>query len=230
MGGVISLLLSIGEIAAELAATTGLTLETILTGEALAALEAEITSVMTIQGISGIEALAQLGFTAEQFSNMSLVASVISEGIGYATIFQTVSGASALVAAGIRLAMEGTMSTVNSNTLFHGGDTFLRHSLLSFPLDPLHWESSIIHAMGDTPIRMNPNIRNIVASGRWVVQSESAPDDMPSGNRIYFQPTSGGTHQQSCADWMLPLILGLSGIETAELRNLEDGSKKKNKQ
>lgn len=230
MGGVLSLILSIGEIAAELAATTGLTLETILTGEALAALEAEIASVMTIQGISGIEALAQLGFTAEQFANMSLVASVISEGIGYATVFQTVSGASALVAAGIRLALEGGgISTVNFNSLFHahGADSFLRHSLLSFPLDPLHWESSLIHSMGETPIRMNPNVRNLVASGRWVVQSESAPPDLPSGNRIFVQPTSGGTHQQSCADWMLPLILGLSGVETAELRNLEDGSQKK---
>lgn len=54
MGGIITLLANIGEIATELSATTGVTLEAILTGEALAALEAEISSLMTIEGISGI--------------------------------------------------------------------------------------------------------------------------------------------------------------------------------
>ena len=92
MGGIITLLANIGEIATELSATTGVTLEAILTGEALAALEAEISSLMTIEGISGIEALAQLGFTAEQFSNFSLVASLVNQGLTYGFILQTVSG------------------------------------------------------------------------------------------------------------------------------------------
>ncbi|AGA82585.1 minor structural protein VP3 [Alphapolyomavirus cardiodermae] len=183
---------------------------------------------MTIQGISGIEALTQLGFTAEQFSNMALVASMVNQGIAYGTVFQTLSGISSLVSVGIRLAM-GEVPNVNRRMLVHGADDLIRHSLLSFPLDPLHWSESIVHALGDTPIRTNPNVRNLVQSSRWVVQRQSAEVDSPSGNIIELYATPGGTHQQSTPDWMLPLILGLSGDRTAELKYLQDASKKKSR-
>uniref|UniRef100_A0AAU7E2C0 Minor capsid protein VP2 n=1 Tax=Miniopterus bat polyomavirus TaxID=3141924 RepID=A0AAU7E2C0_9POLY len=228
MGGVLTLLMSIGEIATELTATTGLTLETILTGEALAALEAEIASVMTIQGISGIEALAQLGFTAEQFSNMALVASLVNEGIAYGTVFQTVSGLSALVAAGVRLGL-GEVSNVNRRLLHFAGDNIITHTLLSFPLDQMNWGDSIIHALGGETIRSNQGLRNLILNARWVIQTESAPPDANSGNMIDFYHAPGGTHQQTTPDWMLPLILGLSGDQTPELKYLQDAYQKKSR-
>ncbi|AFP94193.1 VP2 structural protein [bat polyomavirus 4b] len=228
MGAFLTLLLNIGEIATELSATTGLTLETLLTGEALAALEAEVASLMTIDGISGIEALAQLGFTAEQFSNMSLVASVVQEGVSYGLVFQTLSGASALVGAGLKYGLE-QVSVVNRNkrTLFHGQHDILTQALLSFKLDPLNWGNSIITALAHQPIKANDGLKNLILNSRWVISSQSAPPDSASGNLINFYPPTGGTHQQSTPDWMLPLILGLSGEKTAELRYLQNVFKEK---
>lgn len=204
--------------------STGLTMEALLTGEALAALEAEVASVMTIQGISGIEALAQLGFTAEQFANMSLVASLFSEGIALGTVFQTVSGVSSLIAAGVRLGI-GQSSTVNSSVLFNGEDRMVRHVLMAFPLDPLHWRDSIIHAV-DGPLTLNPQLRGLVLGSRWVVQ---AGDTGASGSMIELHLPEG-SHQQSCPDWLLPLILGLSGDQTPELQYLSHGAQEKSRQ
>ncbi|AGA82604.1 minor structural protein VP3 [Otomops polyomavirus KY157] len=183
---------------------------------------------MTIQGISGIEALTQLGFTAEQFSNMSLVASLVQEGVAYGTVFQTVSGVSSLVSAGIKLGM-GEVSTVNrrlQNLASGGADDLVRHSLFAFPFDPLDWADSIVHAVGPQGIKTNPNVRSVVLNSRWVIQDHNNSADN-SGQLIDFYPTPGGTHQQSTPDWMLPLILGLSGERTAELKYIEDATKEK---
>ncbi|BBG62103.1 minor capsid protein VP2 [Rhinolophus sinicus polyomavirus 1] len=223
MGGILTLLLSSGELVSELVASTGLSVEALLTGEALAALEAEVTSVMTIQGISGIEALAQLGFTAEQFANMSVVASLFSEGIALGTLFQTVSGVSSLVAAGIRLGI-GQSSTVNSSALLHGEDRLLRHVLMAFSLNPLQWDQSIIHAI-DGPLTLNAQLRGLVLGSRWVVQMRE--DTSPSGTMIDLHLPQGLSHEQGCPDWLLPLILGLSGDQTPELQYLEHGAQKK---
>ncbi|AFP94185.1 VP2 structural protein [bat polyomavirus 2c] len=227
MGAFLTLILNLGEIAAELSATTGLTLETLLSGEALAALEAEVASVMTIQGITGIEALTQLGFTAEQFANMSLVASLVQEGVSYGLVFQTLSGVSALVGAGIKYGQE-QVSTVNRNrrAFFHGQHDILSQALLSFRLDPLNWGDSIITALANEPIKANDGLKNLILNSRWVIASESSSDSA-SGNLVNFYPPTGGTNQQSTPDWMLPLILGLSGDRTPELSYLQNAIKKK---
>lgn len=236
MGGFISLLVSLPEIAAELSAETAISVESILTGEALAALEAEVTSLMTMDVISGVEALAQLGFTAEQFSQFALVSSVVNEAISYGLVFQTLSGVSTLVAAGIKLALEQE-SIVNRNIGWSGQEPLLRHSMLAFTLDPLHWENSIMHEVGDLLFQqVSPqsrllglhNARDLIARGRWVVQTEKAENEGEmSGNVINIPHSPGGTYHQSAPDWMLPLILGLSGFESPELKTLEHGSKEK---
>ncbi|BBG62108.1 minor capsid protein VP2 [Rhinolophus sinicus polyomavirus 2] len=223
MGGILTLLFNTGEIISELIASTGLSLEALLTGEALAALEVEISSLMTIQGISGLEALAQLGFTAEQFANMSLVSSLFSEGVALSTIFQTVSGVSSLISAGIRLGI-GDSPTVNRSLILQGEDRLARHILMSFPLNPFRWGESLIHSV-DGPITLSPQLRGLILNGRWVVQTQ-ANDTAPSGNVIDLHLPQG-VHDQGCPDWLLPLILGLSGDLTPELQYLEYGAQKK---
>ncbi|AGA82590.1 minor structural protein VP3 [Eidolon polyomavirus 1] len=187
---------------------------------------------MTIDGITGIEALAQLGFSAEQFSQFSLVASMVQEGIGYATIFQTISGASSLISAGIRLA-EGDVSTAGAHSfrgVVAGGDTVLRHALFAFPLDKLAWGDSIIKSVGaDLWQTISPQknlmglnqLGDLVLSSKWVLQSRNS-DSALSGDIIHKYETPGGTSQKSVPDWMLSLILGLKGDITPELKYLED--------
>ncbi|ADQ54193.1 VP2 [Pan troglodytes verus polyomavirus 2c] len=237
MGGIITLLASIGEIATELSATTGITLESILTGEALAALEAEVTSLMTIEGISGIEALAQLGFTAEQFANFSLVASMVNQGLTYGFIFQTISGISSLISVGVRLARE-QVSQVNRDVSWAGSNELLRHALLSFSLDPLQWENSLLHSVGrevfeslsptSRQLQIQSNLVNLILNSRWVAQSMPAQNaGLVSGETLVIPEHVGGTFQQQTPDWLLPLILGLSGYLSPELQVIEDGTKKK---
>ncbi|ADQ54177.1 VP2 [Pan troglodytes verus polyomavirus 1a] len=235
MGGILTLLANIGEIAAELSATTGITLESILTGEALAALEAEVTSLMTIEGISGIEALAQLGFTAEQFSNFSLVASLVNQGLTYGFVFQTVSGISSLISVGVRLARE-QVSLVNRDVVFSGSNEILRNALLSFRLNPLKWEESLLHSVGQEifnslspagkQLEIQNNVVNMILNSRWVAQSFSEDKGL-SGQTLLIPEHTGGTLQQQTPDWLLPLVLGLSGYVSPELQVIEDGSKKK---
>ncbi|UYR20762.1 minor capsid protein [Myotis daubentonii polyomavirus 1] len=178
---------------------------------------------MTIQGVTGLEALAQLGFTAEQFANMSLVSSLFNEGVALATMFQTVSGVSSLIAAGIRLGI-GESPAVNRSMILHGEDRLIRHLFLSFPLNPTQWGRSLIHAV-DGPITLDPQLRSLVVNGRWVIQNQDN-DSAPSGAIIdMHMPT--GLHEQGSPDWLLPLILGLSGDRTPELQYLENGSQKK---
>nr|UQK62684.1 VP2 [Alphapolyomavirus quintihominis] len=236
MGGIITLLANIGEIATELSATTGVTLEAILTGEALAALEAEISSLMTIEGISGIEALAQLGFTAEQFSNFSLVASLVNQGLTYGFILQTVSGIGSLITVGVRLSRE-QVSLVKRDVSWVGSNEVLRHALMAFSLDPLQWENSLLHSVGQdifnslsptSRLQIQSNLVNLILNSRWVFQTTASQNQgLLSGEAILIPEHIGGTLQQQTPDWLLPLVLGLSGYISPELQAIEDGTKKK---
>lgn len=227
MGAFISLLLNVGALAAELSAETAISVESILTGEALAALEAEIASVMTIQGISGIEALTQLGFTAEQFSNFSLVSSLVNQALSYAFYFQTVSGAAALVEAGIRLGI-GDRSVVESHSdvgLSPSGH-IIRQFAKGFKIDPLKWSQSLIHNIGRTVFEsvnahdrktqsMAQNYARLIEMGRWYVETdESITAGNDSGISVAVYTAPGGAEQRVTPDWLLPLILGLSGDTT----------------
>lgn len=238
MGGFLSLLVDLSTIAVDLSAATGVALESILTGEALAALEAEVSALMTIEGISGIEALAQLGFTAEQFSNFSLISSIVNQALTYGAIFQTVSGLSALISAGIRLGLE-ERSTVDMNLrsfLSYGYSREIVTQFASgFALDPLCWSQSLLHAIGQglhrTTRRLNlpvtGNLAMLAEEGRWhLISSRIESFNADSGQQISLYSAPGGAHQRVCPDWLQPLILGLYGQDTLNQQS-RNGSKKK---
>ncbi|AQX36238.1 VP2 [LI polyomavirus] len=245
MGGFISLVLSVAEIATELSAATGFAVDAIVSGEALAAIEAEVASLMTIEGLSGAEALAQLGYTAEQFSNFSLVSSLMNQAIGYGTLFQTVTGVSSLVAAGIKLSLQDRSIIVTplspgsrnnipgmSSTLTLKGHPRLA---LEFYIDPLNYNHSMLNVLGQKlwesiaeehkTLGIYTNKGKLLELARWEVRGQNSNN--LSGNMVYFPPPNGGANQQTCPDWLLPLVLGLSGTVTSTWENLQDGPQEK---
>lgn len=105
--------------------------------------------------------------------------------------------------------------------MFHGEDRFLRHVLMAFPLNPLRWGNSIINAV-DGPITLNSQLRNLVLGSRWTLQTQETD---ASGESIDLHLPEG--NEQASPDWLLPLILGLSGDQTPELEYLTHGAQKK---
>ncbi|AHZ11644.1 VP3 [New Jersey polyomavirus-2013] len=175
---------------------------------------------MTVEGLSGIEALAQLGWTAEQFSNMAFISTTFSNAIGYGVLFQTVSGISSLISAGIRLGT--SVSSVNRHqteqeleTIF-GKIAHLIHVNLAFHLNPFNWCESI---GGTVPTEFNflsldqlSKLGVVIENGRWVIQTTPSFDPMfESGILIERYEPPGGAYQRATPDWMLPLILRLNG-------------------
>lgn len=208
--------------AIDLSATTGLAMDAILTGEALASLEAEVSALMTIEGLSGLEALAQLGWTAEQFSQMSLLATTYSQAIGYGVVFQTVTGISTLIQAGIRLGLD--VSAANRRTLASQlAKTFGQlantlHLNLSHQFNPLDWCGSLHNnypsELDKVDISILSKFANVLEYGRWVNQAEFTTDPFKeSGDIIQFYEAPGGTFQPTTPDWLLTLILRLHGSQ-----------------
>ncbi|AFU25585.1 VP2 [Alphapolyomavirus quintipanos] len=156
MGGVISIIVDIIELTAELTAATGFSVEAIINGEALAAVEAQLSSLATVEGLTGVEALASLGITTEQYSFLTSVPGMLSNAVGLGVVFQTVSGASALVTAGIATSYAKEVSVVNRNMavipwrdpdyydiLFPGVQSF------SYAIDVItDWSGSLFHSIG----------------------------------------------------------------------------------
>ncbi|WWE89197.1 minor capsid protein [Castor fiber polyomavirus 1] len=157
MGGVLTILVDIIELASELSAATGFSIDAIVTGEAIASIEAQISSIVTLEGMEGLDALVSLGVTTEQFSYLSAIPGMVSDAVGIGVIFQTVSGASSLIAAGIHFGYSKEVSIVNRNMtalipwrpedyydiLFPGVQSF------SYTLDVLaSWSSSLFHTVG----------------------------------------------------------------------------------
>ncbi|WAA14059.1 VP3 [Pumfec polyomavirus LSF128] len=194
---------------------------------------------MTVEGLDSLEALAQLGFTAEQFSNFSLVSSLMNQAVGYGVVFQTVSGISSLVSAGIRLGI-GERSIVNpaslEKPLVNIRGPFLQdrgHPNLSleFSLDPLNVDQSFLNILGHQlwksikehkKLGLYSNLAKLLENSRWDVRSLKSKEE--SGNVINLMGAPGGAHQSSSPDWMLPLILGLNGSLTYHWQYLHDGS------
>ncbi|BBG62013.1 minor capsid protein VP2 [Rhinolophus affinis polyomavirus 2] len=155
MGGVLSVLLDLAEITADLSAATGASEGLILSGEAAAAVEAEVSWLMTLETMSPLEALAATGITTEQFSLMHAIPTMVSNAVGLGVFFQTITGASALVAAGLKLGLSHEVSVVNQNmaldiwrpeeywdVLFPGVQTF------AYSLNVLgEWATSLYHAV-----------------------------------------------------------------------------------
>ncbi|AFP58022.1 VP3 [Raccoon polyomavirus] len=195
---------------------------------------------MTVEGLSGIEALSQLGFTAEQFSNFSLVSSLVNQAAGYGVFAQTLSGISALVGAGIKLALD-EQSTVNHNLYSLSAAKREEERLVnngiqklswSFGLDPLNWDQSLLHAVGKSVwegLQKHPGVNHVYSNleallrqARWVVKREST-SALPHqiGEVIHFFESH--VHSNGVPDWLLPLILGLKGDPTPAWHHLEDG-------
>ncbi|BBG61998.2 minor capsid protein VP2 [Pipistrellus pipistrellus polyomavirus 1] len=222
MGGIISAIVDMVVLATEISAATGLAVETLLTGEALAALEAEVTSLMTIEGLTGIEALAQLGWTAEQFSDLAFIATTFSQAIGYGVIYNTVSGLAGLISAGIRLGLN--VSSVNRQVLeqrlltaFGRVESILK-SNLSHQFNPLDWCCSLRENYPPEIDKLDINIRSnlsaILETARWVRQRDYTTDpEKESGDVIELPTSPGGTHQSVSPDWLLPVILRLHGAK-----------------
>lgn len=76
MGAIFSLFAAIGE----LSALTGFTAEAILTGEAAAALTAELSALITLEGLTQAEALSALGLSVESLALASSVAQAAEVG------------------------------------------------------------------------------------------------------------------------------------------------------
>ncbi|BBG61976.2 minor capsid protein VP2 [Myotis davidii polyomavirus 1] len=222
MGGALSAVVDLIVMAVDLSAATGITMESILTGEALAALEAEVTSVMTIQGLSGLEALAQLGWTAEQFSQMSFLATTFSQALGYGVMLQTVTGVSALISVGLRLGLEVAAANremeVAELSRVLGTLAQTLHINLSHQFNPLDWCGSLHdnypHLHGKVDQKVLSSFAQVIEMGRWVRQHDFTTNPQEeSGDIIVFYGAPGGAMQSHTPDWLLHLILRLHGSE-----------------
>lgn len=222
MGGVLSAVVDLIVMAVDLSAATGISMEAILTGEALAALEAEVSSVMTIQGLSGIEALAQLGWTAEQFSQMSFLATTFSQTLGYGVMLQTVTGISSMIAVGLRLGLEVAAANrqleVEELTRLLGTLANTLHINLSHQFNPLDWCGSLHdnypHLHGKVDQKILSGFSQLLEMGRWVRQYKFTTNpEEESGDIIMFYGAPGGAMQDHTPDWLLHLILRLHGSE-----------------
>lgn len=224
MGGVLSTVVDLIVLAIDISSATGLTMEALLTGEALASLEAEVFSLMTLEGLSGIEALAQLGWSAEQFSQLSLLASTYSQAIGYGVFFQTVLGLSTLIQAGIRIGLD--VSTVHRNVLaselqrMFGNIANTLHINLSHQFNPLDWCASLHdnfpEGLENVDITFLSRFAQVLEHSRWVRQQTFTTNpELESGDVIEFYGPPGGANQRSTPDWLLHLILRLNGAEEA---------------
>ncbi|BBG61971.1 minor capsid protein VP2 [Miniopterus schreibersi polyomavirus 4] len=224
MGGILTAMVDLFALSVDLSVATGISVESILTGEALAALEAEVSSVMTIQGISGLEALAQLGWTAEQFSQMSYLAATYASAVGYGVMFQTVTGLSALVSVGIRLGMD--VSNSNRAAVLaelersFGEVVNTLHLNLSHQINPAEWCASLHENFPDSLRHLDVVLRHrlgeILERGRWVNQHTFTTDPAhESGDVIQMFEPPGGAFQRCAPDWLINLLLRLDGAEEA---------------
>lgn len=223
MGGVLSAVVDLIVMSIDLSAATGISMEAILSGEALAALEAEVTSIMTIQGLSGLEALAQLGWTAEQFSQMSFLATTFSQALGYGVMLQTAMGVSALASVGIRLGLEVSSSNrqllVEELTRRVGRLAETLPINLSHQFNPLDWCGSLHDNFPHTHLKkidqkLLSGFANVLEHSRWVKQAKFTTDpSQESGDIITMYGAPGGANQSHTPDWLLHLILRLHGAQ-----------------
>ncbi|AGA82576.1 minor structural protein VP3 [Chaerephon polyomavirus 1] len=179
---------------------------------------------MTIESLSGIEALAQLGWTAEQFSQLSFIATTFSQTVGYGVLFQTVTGISSLISVGIRMGLK--VADVNRGQLesqlrgIFGNIVRYLHVNLSHQMNPLLWCDSLHTNLPDELLQLDPKLLHtfgeILSSpeSRWVVQQVFTSDpSQESGDVIQYVSSPGGTHHNVTPDWLLALVLRLNGSE-----------------
>ena len=255
MGAIISAIAGIGE----LVAATGFTADALIAGEAAAALEAQISALVTIEGVTTADALAELGITAESLSLASSLPGLLEEATTYAILLKTLSGAGGIIAASTRY----FRNDVVSDKTVPGLPTFVfpesRWLLDSFHyVDPLRWGPSLFEQTSGSfwhylkkhkhmIYRDDPTARlawqlleSTMQNSNWyLIYTDAsigtfgrlASERRGTSQRIEKQHRPGGAGQSACPDWLLPLILGLSGDLTptlaAELTRLSsDGTQK----
>ncbi|AFU25589.1 VP2 [Alphapolyomavirus sextipanos] len=158
MGGVLTILLDIFEIAEQLSLSTGFTVEAILSGEAIAAATTEAAWLIEIEavdvaGLSALEALTLTGLSTEEFSLLSALPTALNNAIGMGIFFQTVTGASAVIAAGVTtFGYSKEVPVVNmALTPWFPQVDYLFPGLTSFSYylnAVLDWGESLFHAVG----------------------------------------------------------------------------------
>lgn len=123
MGAALSIIIEMVGAIGELTAITGFSAEALLSGEALAAIEAEANSLISMGYVNAETALFSMGVTEDMYAYMSALPSLsasvldqfVNESIGTAMIFQTVSGSSALSLGVLRALKQQQVSIVNRN-------------------------------------------------------------------------------------------------------------------
>ncbi|AAB59904.1 VP2 (capsid protein) [Murine polyomavirus strain A2] len=115
MGAALTILVDLIEGLAEVSTLTGLSAEAILSGEALAALDGEITA-LTLEGVMSSEtALATMGISEEVYGFVSTVPVFVSRTAGAIWLMQTVQGASTISLGIQRYLHNEEVPTVNRN-------------------------------------------------------------------------------------------------------------------
>nr|BCB97617.1 minor capsid protein VP3 [Bat polyomavirus] len=177
---------------------------------------------MTIQGISGLEALAQLGWTTEQFSQMSYLAATYASAVGYGVMFQTVTGISALIQVGVRLGLDVSSSNraalISELQRAFGDIVNTLHLNLSHQLNPQEWCASLHDNFPDSLRHLDVTLRHrfgeLVERGRWVNQYHLTNDpSRESGDVIQMYEPPGGAMQRCAPDWLLNFLLRLDSAE-----------------
>ncbi|AFU25601.1 VP2 [Betapolyomavirus cercopitheci] len=160
MGAALALLGDLVATVSEAAAATGFSVAEIAAGEAAAALEVQIASLATVEGITSTEAIAAIGLTPQTYAVITGAPGAIA---GFAALVQTVSGVSSLAQVGYRFFSDWDhkISTVGLyqqpgmalelfnpeeyyDILFPGVNTFVNNIQY---LDPRHWGPTLFAAI-----------------------------------------------------------------------------------
>nr|AAT47369.1 VP2 protein [Betapolyomavirus hominis] len=157
MGAALALLGDLVASVSEAAAATGFSVAEIAAGEAAAAIEVQIASLATVEGITSTsEAIAAIGLTPQTYAVIAGAPGAIA---GFAALIQTVTGISSLAQVGYRFFSDWDhkVSTVGLyqqsgmalelfnpdeyyDILFPGVNTFVNNIQY---LDPRHWGPSL---------------------------------------------------------------------------------------
>lgn len=156
MGAALTLIVDLFEGLAEVSTLTGFSAELILTGEALASVDAEITA-LSLEGVFGTEtALATMGISEEVYQFLTVVPATVNQIAGSVALLQTVNGASAISLGIQRYFAKQEVSTVNRNMalvpwrdpdlydIFFPGIPTVAHGLNVIG----QWGHSLAHAVG----------------------------------------------------------------------------------
>ncbi|BAM71850.1 VP2 minor capsid protein [Yellow baboon polyomavirus 2] len=159
MGAALALLGDLVATVSEAAAATGFSVAEIAAGEAAAAIEVQIASLATVEGITSTEAIAAIGLTPQTYAVITGAPGAIA---GFAALVQTVSGVSSVAQVGYKFFSEWDhkISTVglhqqpgmalelfnpeDYDILFPGVNTFVNNIQY---LDPRHWGPTLFSAI-----------------------------------------------------------------------------------